>query len=269
MKSRIGVVQTNSSDRFEDNLAFAKMQIDKAEAEGLDLICFPETFLYIGENHIEKHRVAQPLDGEVVSTFRNMAEKKSLSILMGSIYEKTADDDGRLYNTSLLINKEGELAGVYRKIYMCDAPTLGYNESIGIKPGSIPVVVDHDIGKVGMTICYDLRFPELFRQLTDRGAEVIFVPSAFFLFTGKDHWLALLKARAIENQVYIVAPNQWGKHHAGRTSYGSSMVIDPWGTVTSCAAEQPCQIIGEIDLSYLREVRNSMPIQHHRRPELY
>jgi predicted amidohydrolase len=268
MKAQIGVVQMNSTDSLEDNLAYAKAQIQTAASEGLDFVTFPETFLYIGQDHQQKHKVAQTLDGEIVQTFRDLATRYDVSILLGSIYEKTLDDD-RLYNTSVLINRQGELNGIYRKIHMCDAPTLGYNESVGIKPGNIPVVVDHEIGKLGMSICYDLRFPELYRNLAERGAEVIFVPSAFFLYTGKHHWLPLLTARAIENQVYIVAPNQWGHHHEGRTSYGSSVIIDPWGIVVCCAPERPGLISSTIDLAYLREVRANMPLLKHARPELY
>lgn len=134
------------------------------------------------ENHSEKHQAAQTLDGELVQTFRDLASQYDISVLLGSIYEKTPDEDKRLYNTSILIDRQGELNGVYRKIHMCDAPTLGYNESVGIKPGNIPVVADHEIGKLGLTICYDLRFPELFRFLTEKGAEVIFVPALFSLY---------------------------------------------------------------------------------------
>jgi predicted amidohydrolase len=268
MKAQIGVVQMNSTDSLKENLAYAKTQIQNAASEGLDLVTFPETFLYIGQDHQQKHKVSQTLDGEIVQTFRGLAIQYDISILVGSIYEKTLDDD-RLYNTSVLINRQGEVNGIYRKIHMCDAPTLGYNESIGIKPGNIPVVADHEIGKLGMSICYDLRFPELYRNLAERGAEVIFVPSAFFLYTGKHHWLPLLTARAIENQVYIAAPNQWGNHHAGRTSYGSSVIIDPWGSVVCCAPERPGLIFSTIDLAYLREVRSNMPLLKHARPELY
>ncbi len=269
MKRQVGIVQMNSSDSLEDNLAFAKVQIQHAASEGIDLITFPETFLYVGRDNKEKHNVAQTLDGEIVQTFRELATKYDISILLGSIYEKTLDEEDRLYNTSVLINRQGELNGIYRKIHMCDAPTLGYNESVGIKPGNIPVVADHEMGKLGMTICYDLRFPELYRSLTARGAEIIFVPSAFFLYTGKHHWLPLLTARAIENQVYIVAPNQWGNHYQGRTSYGSSVIIDPWGSVVCCAPERPSMVSATIDLAYLREVRINMPLLTHTRPELY
>ncbi|RKZ98490.1 MAG: carbon-nitrogen hydrolase family protein [Gammaproteobacteria bacterium] len=269
MKSHIGVVQMNSSDNIEENLTFAQAKIQQAEAEGIDLIAFPETFLYISHDHDEKHRVAQTLEGQIVQTFQDYASKYDLSILLGSIYEKIPSDKERLYNTSILINRQGELNGVYRKIYMCDAPALGYNESEGIKPGDTPVVVDHEIGKIGLSICYDLRFPELYRDLTAKGAEIIFVPAAFFLYTGKHHWLPLLIARAIENQVYIVAPNQWGEHYEGRISYGSSVVIDPWGSVVCCAPERPDLVSTMIDLTYLRDVRANMPILNHGRPEVY
>lgn len=269
MKSRIGLAQMRSSDNIEENMSFALTTIKQAAEDSLDLIAFPETFLYIGRNHEEKHRVAQSIEGQIVQTFQEYASNYDISILLGSIYEKIADDNRRLYNTSVLINRQGELNGVYRKIHMCDAPALGYNESDGIKPGDTPIVVDHEIGKIGLSICYDLRFPELYRDLAARGAEIIFVPAAFFLYTGKHHWLPLLTARAIENQAYIVAPNQWGEHHEGRISYGSSVIIDPWGSVVCCAPERPELVSAVIDVNYLREVRKNMPLLTHGRPELY
>jgi predicted amidohydrolase len=269
MKSKIGVVQMSSSDVAEDNLAFALAQLQQAAEQGIDLVAFPETFLYVGQDHQAKHRAAQSIDGQIVDTFREYASKYDLSVLLGSMYESIPDDNERLYNTSVLINRQGELNAVYRKIHMCDAPALGYNESDGIKAGDTPVVVDHEIGKMGLTICYDLRFPELFRHLTSKGAEIIFVPAAFFLYTGKHHWLQLLTARAIENQVYIVAPNQWGEHHEGRISYGSSVIIDPWGSVICCTSERVELVSAVIDMDYLQKVRSNMPLLNHGRPELY
>lgn len=269
MKSRIGVVQMSSSDKVEENLKFALAKIEQAAHEGLDLIAFPETLLYVGCDHQAKHRSAQTVKGELIQTFCEYANRFDLSLLLGSIYEKITDDSERLYNTSVLINRQGKVDAVYRKIHMFDSPALGYYESEGIKAGNEPVVVDHEIGRVGLTICYDLRFPELYRDLTAKGAEIIFVPSAFFLHTGKHHWLPLLLARAIENQVYIVAPNQWGEHYEGRISYGSSVIIDPWGSIVSCAPEQPGLISATIDLAYLREVRQNMPILNHCRTDLY
>lgn len=268
MKSHVGVVQMNSSDNVEENLAFAKLKIEQAANEGLDLISFPETFLYIGNDHQKKRSAAQTLDGEVVQTFRELAVKFKLSILMGSIYEQIPDDD-RLFNTSILINQQGDIDATYRKIHLFDAPLLGHKESEGIKSGCTPVVIDHEIGKIGLTICYDLRFPELYRNLTSQGAEIIFVPSAFFYYTGQHHWLQLLTARAIENQVYIVAPNQWGEHHQGRESFGKSVIIDPWGSIKCLAEDQSVLASAEIDLDYLRELRASMPLLTHSRPELY
>jgi deaminated glutathione amidase len=269
MKYKIGIVQMNSSSNFLENLQFAKKQIEQGRQENLDLIAFPETFLYVGNDHQEKHHIAQTLEGEIMQIFQEYALSLGIDILLGSLYEKISDDDRRLYNTSVLINRQGEIAGVYRKIYMCDAPALGYNESGGIKPGDTPVVVNHKIGKIGFSICYDLRFAELYQALTASGAEIIFVPAAFFLHTGKHHWLPLLTARAIENQVYIIAPNQWGMHYEGRTSFGHSVIIDPWGATLCCAPERPCLISCSIDLDYLREVRQNMPVLMHSRPKLY
>lgn len=190
----------NSSADLRENMRFARQQIEQGSREDLDLIAFPETFLYVGNDHQEKHRVAQTLEGDVVQTFREYARNFAVDLLLGSIYEKIAADDRHLYNTSVLINRQGGIDAVYRKIYMCDAPALGYNESQGIRPGDRPVVVDHRVGKIGFSICYDLRFPELYQALTTKGAEIIFVPAAFFLHTGKHHWLPLLTARAIETR---------------------------------------------------------------------
>ena len=266
---KVGVIQMNSSDKFEANLRFAETQLERAADAGLDLVAFPETFLYIGTSNVDKHQIAQTLDDELVSHFREKASALNISILLGSIYEKIVDDKQRLFNTSVLIDRKGELAAVYRKLYLCDAPSLGHQESTGIKPGETAVVVDHEIGRVGLSICYDLRFPELYRELSAQGAEVIFVPAAFFLYTGKHHWLPLLIARAIENQVYIVAPNQWGFHYEGRISFGSSVIIDPWGSVLCCAPERAGLNWTTLDMDYLHQVRQNMPIHSHRRPELY
>ncbi|MEE9396044.1 MAG: carbon-nitrogen hydrolase family protein [Methylococcales bacterium] len=269
MTSNIGIVQMNSNSNTLENLEFAKKQIEQGSRNGLDLIAFPETFLYVGTDHQEKHKIAQSLEGKFIQTLQEHALHFRISILLGSLYETVPGDAHHLYNTSVLIDRGGNLVGVYRKIYMCDAPALGYNESKGIKPGDTLVVVDHEVGKIGFSICYDLRFPELYEALTTQGAEIIFVPAAFFLHTGKQHWIPLLTARAIENQVYIVAPNQWGFHYEGRISYGYSVIIDPWGTVLCCAPERPCLVSAIIDLNYLKDVREKMPVLVHKRPKLY
>jgi predicted amidohydrolase len=258
-----------SVEDYKENLAFAdKMLAESSQRGQIDLLAFPETFLYVGQDHSAKHAVAARLEKEIIPHFQNQAARYHCAILLGSVYEPSSEPD-KLYNTSILIDERGELKARYRKMHMCDAPQLGYLESSGIIPGDEVVTVDSKIGKLGLTICYDLRFPELFRTLSSHGAEVVFVPAAFFLHTGKHHWLPLLIARAIENQIYIVAPNQWGKHYDTRISYGSSVIIDPWGSVICCASEQPGLTVGAIDLSYLRQVRENMPYQSHRRNELY
>lgn len=269
MKNHIGVVQMQTTDQLADNLNYALTQIQSAADKGIDLLAFPETFLYIGSDNQKKYQVAETLDGALVETFQTYAQRYNMSILMGSIYEKVADDPERLYNTSIFINRQGQIDAVYRKIHLFDAPVLGYNESTGIKAGHDPVVFDNEIGRIGLSICYDLRFPELYQHLTAQGAEIIFVPAAFFFYTGKHHWLQLLVARAIENQVYIVAPNQWGQHYEGRVSYGKSVIIDPWGGIICCADEQPEIVSATIDLNYLKEVRQSMPISAHHKPQIF
>ena len=263
MKSHIGVVQMQSTDQLTDNLKYAHRQIQYAADKGIDVLAFPETFLYIGVDNQKKHRIAEYLDGAIVETFQAYAQRYNMSILMGSIYEKIASDPERLYNTSIFINRQGNIDAVYRKIHLFDAPSLG------IKAGDDLAVFDHEAGRMGLSICYDLRFPELYRHLTALGAEIIFVPAAFFLYTGKHHWLQLLVARAIENQVYIIAPNQWGQHYEGRISYGSSVIIDPWGSIVCCAAERPEIVSTTIDLDYLKEVRQNMPTLSHRSSALY
>ncbi|MGK5095097.1 carbon-nitrogen hydrolase family protein [Deltaproteobacteria bacterium TL4] len=271
MTHLIGLAQVNASAPLQDNLDYALHLIQEAHEAGVSLIAFPEMFLYVGEDKAEKLRLAQSLDGEFVQRFQGYARQYNLSILMGSFYEKVSDERFRTYNTSVLIDREGEIKGVYRKIHLCDidSPQLKNVESQHIKAGSEVVVVEHEIGKIGLSICYDLRFPGLYQHLVAKGAEIIFVPAAFFLHTGKDHWFPLLQARAIENQVFIAAPAQWGWHYGTRISYGRTVLINPWGTIVACAPDCPGLIIGKLDLDYLMKVRRDMPVQNHQRNECY
>ncbi len=268
---RIGLVQMNSGDDFRQNLKFAHQQIQKASRQAITLLAFPEVFLYLGNTSEGKFKIAQTLDGEIVQSFRNYAARYGISVLLGSIYEIVPDYSEHLYNTSILLDGRGEIRGIYRKIHLfdVDAPTLRSLESRQIAPGMDTVVVEHEIGKIGLSICYDVRFPGLYQHLRDKGAEVVFVPSAFFLQTGKSHWFPLLQARAIENQVYIAAPAQWGRHPGNRFSFGNSVLIDPWGTIISRASERVETIIGTIDLDYLHKIRQRMPIVEHRRSKYY
>lgn len=270
MNSRIGLVQMRTTEDFEANLSFALKMVYQAAGEGLDLVAFPEGFLYLGPSRAGKAQNAFSLQSDLVKRFQDLAAKLNISILLGSIYETVEEDSERFYNTSILIDEHGHQAGVYRKMHLCDinTPQLVNIESKDIKAGNEAVVVEHKIARIGMTICYDLRFPTLFEYLTQQGAELILVPSAFFLQTGMHHWLPLLTARAIENQVYIAAPAQWGCHYGSRISYGKTMLIDPWGTVLACAPEREELISGNINLDSLRDLRARMPISTHKRFEV-
>ncbi|MBF0236342.1 MAG: carbon-nitrogen hydrolase family protein [SAR324 cluster bacterium] len=195
MTHRIGLVQMNSVEDFDTNLAFARKMIQQASEEKLSLVAFPEMFLYVGENQEEKNRIAQCLETFTLPLFQEEASRHHISILMGSVNEPSPDDaTARFYNSSFLIDATGNVKAVYRKIHLCDidSPNLKNIESRNIKPGCQAVVVPHEIGNIGLAICYDLRFPGLFQHLRLQGADIIFLPSAFFLQTGKDHWFPLI-----------------------------------------------------------------------------
>lgn len=260
--SRIALVQTTSTDDFQANLATALQRVEEAAALGVNLVAFPEVFLYIGGNK-GKLEHAQALDGPVVRQFQERAARHGLWILLGSIHERLPGRDDKVANTSVLIDAQGRIAATYRKLKLFDVelPHLRLKESDTIVPGDAPPpVVDTPLGKAGLTICFDLRFPDLYQHARRKGAQVIFVPSNFTHPTGAAHWETLLRARAVENQVYIAAPAQWGQHNPKFASWGHSALVDPWGTVTALAADRPGITVGEIDLAYLEKVRRELPM---------
>jgi len=266
---RIALAQMNSSDQLQQNLNQSKQLIEEAAALGVSLIAFPETFLFIGDRK-DIASVAEEIPGKMTSIFREMAVKHNISILLGSIIEKAPESSEKFYNTSVLINQSGKIIAQYRKIHLfdIDLPHYHFFESDYYLPGSEIVCCEHEIAKIGLTICYDLRFPGLFGKLANCGAQLIFVPAAFTLETGKDHWISLLKARAIENQVYIAAPAQFGKHQGNRNTFGNSAIIDPWGSVLCQAPYKTGLICAEIDLDYLNQTRTHMPVHQHRLREI-
>ncbi len=260
--SRIALVQTTSTDDFAQNLALALERVDEAAALGVELIAFPEVFLFIGGRQ-GKLAHAVSLDGEVVGRFRDAARRHKVWVLLGSVHEKIPDRADKVYNTSVLIDAEGNLAGSYRKmkLFDVDLPHLTIKESDSIVPGDAPPpVIDTPIGKVGLTICFDVRFPDLYQHLRRKGAQVVFVPSNFTAPTGAAHWELLLRARAVENQVYLAAPAQQGQHNPKFTSFGHTALVDPWGSVTTLAPDRPGIVVGEIDLGYLEKVRRELPM---------
>jgi deaminated glutathione amidase len=267
---RVGLVQMNSRSDKEANLATAERLIDEAAERGARLVGLPEYVSYLGPK--DQHEAnAESIPGPTTERFAAKARQHGIYLLGGSILERS-DVTGKYYNTSTFFNPDGEIQAIYRKIHLFDVDITGNvsaNESASILPGERIVTVQLDGHTVGLTICYDLRFPELYRLLALEGAEVLFVPAAFTLFTGKDHWHTLLRARAIENQCYVLAPAQIGPHDPNAQCYGHALVADPWGTVTADAPNHEGVVVADIDFAYLRQVRTQVPSLANRRPAAY
>lgn len=264
---RAAVVQLCSTDDLAFNLRAAREAVADAAGRGASLVAFPENFAFLRREG-EPVPCAQDLDGEIVGTLRDLARKHGVLLLGGTFPERR--DDGRIHNTSVLVAPDGAVAAVYRKIHLFDVDLSGalggsYRESALVAPGSELVVADTPWGGLGLSVCYDLRFPELYRELARRGARILAVPSAFTRETGRDHWEVLLRARAIENQAFVLAPAQWGAHSAERASHGRSMIVDPWGVVLAQAPDRPCVITADLDLDHQERIRRALPALQHRR----
>jgi predicted amidohydrolase len=262
---RVGIVQMTSTDDVAGNLREAERLVRDAAARGAELVALPEMFAFMRREGGDVP--ALDLDGAVVSALRDWARELSVRLLGGSFPERVPGD-ARVHNTSVLVSPQGELEAVYRKIHLFDVD-LGeggtYRESNRIAPGDAVVVADTPVGGIGLSICYDVRFPELYRELAARGALFVTVPSAFTRETGKDHWEVLLRARAIENQVFVIAPAQCGRHSPDRTSHGRSLLIDPWGVVLAQLGDLPGVAVADCDLAFQRRVRERLPALRHRR----
>jgi predicted amidohydrolase len=259
------VCQLNSRDDWAANLAAARDLLKRAADAGADLAVLPEYTDYLGP--ARGAPPPEPADGRYAVTFAAAASEHRMWVVAGSFHE-TGPDPARTYNTSLVFDRAGNLAAAYRKIHLFDVAIPGrvsYQESRSVAPGQRPVTVDVDGVQVGLSICYDLRFPELYRRLAAAGARLLLVPAAFMLHTGRDHWEVLLRARAIENQVYVAAAAQIGDHEPGRTCYGRSMVVDPWGTVLAQAPDETGVTAADLDLDRLERVRAELPSLANRR----
>ena len=267
---RAGAVQLNSTEDTDRNLATADRLVRAAAARGAELVVLPEKWTVLGTGE-QLAAGAQPLDGPAIRWARGIAEELGIDLVAGSIVERVADRE-KTSNTSVHIGPDGELRAVYRKLHMFDVEVDGtvYAESDREEAGSEVVLSElRDGTTLGMSICYDVRFPELYRALAVRGAEVISVPSAFTLATTRDHWEVLLRARAIEDQVFVVAANQIGAHPGGYRSGGRSLIVDPWGLVLACAPDVETAIVADLDLSNLHDIRRRLPSLAHRRPQIY
>lgn len=259
-------VQMSSTDDRDRNLSQAMDLIDAAATRGARFVALPENADLIAPHGVRVES-AETLEGPTVERFRDRARRHGIWLLAGSIGE-TASVPGMARNTSVLLSPDGEVHSSYRKIHLFDVDLedgTSIRESRQVEPGADPVVADTPLARFGMSICYDLRFPELYRELARRGAEVMLIPSAFTLHTGKDHWEVLIRARAIENTCWVIAPAQTGRHLRGRSSYGHSMIVDPWGVVVAQCSDGPGFCIAEIDPDLLVRVRESLPSLRHRR----
>ena len=264
----VGLVQVCSDDDLPGNLKRAGELLEQAVERGAEFVCLPENFAYMRREGT-RFPCAQGLGGEIVGFLSEEARRHGVWILGGSFPEAIPGEE-RVHNTSVLVSAEGAIAAVYRKIHLFDVD-LGeagggsFRESATFAPGSEVVVAETPFGGLGLSICYDLRFPELYRRMADRDADFLAVPSAFTPQTGRDHWEVLLRARAIEGQAFVLAPAQCGQHGPDRASYGRSMIIDPWGLVRARAGDRPGVIVAECDLEELHRVRESVPSLANRR----
>ena len=266
---KVAAVQMRSTADVGRNVARALRQLRRAAEGGADLVAFPENLAYLRKEGTPVE-FREAVDGELVGRFRDEARRFGVHVLLGSIPEKIPRSR-KIFNTSVLVGPRGGVIATYRKMHLFDIDIRGevvLRESRTVRAGDGPVVATTPLGRLGLSICYDLRFPELYRHLALQGAQVLFVPAAFTAYTGPHHWLPLLRARAIENQCWVVAPAQYGRHDADRRSHGESVIIDPWGTVVERLDRGEGIITAEIDLESQRRVRKGLPCLSHVRPGL-
>jgi predicted amidohydrolase len=273
---KAAAVQLNSTADFGANLATADRLTRAAAADGAQLIVLPEKWTAMGSEE-ELRACAQPLDGPAVSWARDTAAELRVDLVAGSFLERIPGED-RFANTCVHVSASGGVRAVYRKLHMFDVCIDGrsYRESDIEIPGEEIVLSQTTAGEagaagveLGLSICYDLRFPELFRVLAARGARILALPSAFTLPTTRDHWEVLVRARAIENQAFVIASNQVGPHPGGLRSGGRSMIVDPWGVVLAQAPDGEHHVLAELDLERQAEIRAQLPVLAHRREEAY
>ncbi len=267
---RAAAIQLNASGDTARNLQTADRLVREAAALGAELVVLPEKWTVLGTRE-DMAAGAEALDGRAITWARETAAELEIDLVAGSIFEHV---DGRELgaNTSVHIGPDGGVKAVYRKIHLFDVEIDGarYAESSSEEPGDqIVVSALRDGTKLGLSVCYDVRFPELYRILTLSGARIITVPAAFTYPTTRDHWETLIRARAIENQCFVVAPNQIGHHPGGLRSGGRSMIVDPWGVVLAQATDRETAIVAELDLDRVDEVRERIPALTHRRPQAY
>ncbi|KAG1671761.1 Nitrilase and fragile histidine triad fusion protein NitFhit [Nymphon striatum] len=289
-KPLVAVCQLTSKSNKKENFETCKKLIEKAKNQGACMVFLPECYDYVGESRAQSHELAEMMDGDIISQYKRLASHLGVWLSLGGGHEKIPDCNSKVFNTHTIIDHLGEICSVYRKTHLFDVDIpnkVRLKETDFTIPGKfINEPLNTPIGKLGLSTCYDLRFPELSVALTKMGAQVLTFPSAFTKTTGMAHWEPLLRARAIENQSYVIAAAQYGKHNAKRTSYGHAMnhkvtekrcnnrynfsqVVDPWGKIIASCNDDTDVAIATIDLEYLEKIREEMPVQKHRRNDLY
>ncbi len=268
MRLLAGVVQVTSGADLERNLDRCRALVTDAVEMGARLVVLPENFAFLGEHESAKMAVAEavPGDGRILSFMRQIARDQGVDLVLGGMPEAVSAT--HVHNTSVYLDDEGEIRGIYRKIHLFDVAIPDgavYRESASVAPGGEAVVVDSAFGKVGLSICYDLRFPELYRRLVGDGARILTVPAAFTLHTGRDHWHPLLKARAIENLAFVLAAAQFGRHNAKRVTFGHACIVNPWGHVLAEVGDREGVAVAELDFDYQDRLRRELPALEHRR----
>jgi predicted amidohydrolase len=269
MKSYLAAaIQMTSTPDLEKNLTQAEESIELAVRRGAELIGLPENFAFLGRED-EKLALADAIATKAEKFLKTMAQRFQVTILGGGFPVPVKGEATKAYNTALLVDPSGIEVSRYEKVHLFDVNVPDgntYRESNTVMAGNAlpPIYVSDKFGSLGLSICYDVRFPELYRHLSLKGVDVIFVPAAFTAMTGKDHWKVLLRARAIENTCYVIAPAQTGNHYERRYTYGHAMIIDPWGVILADAGEQPGIAIAEINPIRLEQVRRQMPSLQHR-----
>nr|XP_054752197.1 deaminated glutathione amidase-like [Lytechinus pictus] len=267
------VCQITATEDKEKTFSSCRRVIETACKMGAKMIFLPEACDNIQRSPADSVNYAEGMDGPTMSAFKQLAKEHKVWLSIGGFHEKNPEDDSKMLNTHVILDDRGDVVSRYSKTHLFSVDIQGQfklDERDCCTPGkTIVPPVDTPLGKVGLGICYDLRFPEFSMMLTRQGAEILTFPSAFTIPTGMAHWEPLLRSRAIENQCYVIAAAQTGKHNDGRASYGHAMIVDPWGAVVAHCSEGEGVAVAQIDHGYLQKVRTSMPVWDHRRTDLY
>ncbi len=265
---KVGVVQMTSTADVEVNLCTTERCVSMAAEDGASLVLVPECFAYLGPEAGQLEIAeALPDGGPILERMKALARRRGVDLVLGGFWEKS-DDPSKVHNACVHLDATGEIRAVYRKIHLFDVDLpdgTRLMESETVAPGADVVVTDAPFGKLGLSVCYDLRFGELYRRLVDEGAIALAIPAAFTLTTGKDHWHVLLRARAIEAQSYVLAAAQFGHHYGRRWSYGHALIVDPWGTVLAEHGDGEGAVVARLDPETVARIRRGLPSLRHRR----